>query len=118
MLSLELAKKLKEAGLCQTLKYGDLFYHGRENDKCIFGVTVFDDSIFPPRRTIRAPRLDQLLAEIERRGYELQLHIPCPSLALFSSNGFLLETFAAETPEDAAGQALLWILEREKEASP
>lgn len=121
MISLELAKKLKEVGLNQSLEYGDLFYHGRENSKCIFGITVFDNSIFPPRRIIRAPHLDQLLSEITKRWMFWALHnhsigveycfqlMPC-------SKG-VGKSFWADTPEDAAGQALLWILETERQGS-
>jgi len=122
MVSLELAKKLKDAGLTWSVTLYDFCYY--QERLCAILFAFIDKVIISPgfrvntSECVFAPRLDQLLAEIERRNYELQLHMPCPGLALFDADGDLLETFAAETPEDAAAQALLYLLEREKEANP
>jgi len=126
MISLELAKKLKNAGLRWVPKRGDWCYFEDVGLIQPLLVTSYkakhwlndeDDIIW-------LPRLDQLLAEIEKRGYYPHI-AKMPTGECISSpyrvdeNGYYYEVVAAErkadTPEDAAGQALLWILERERQ---
>ena len=64
-----------------------------------------------------APRLDQMLAEIEKRGYEYSLNTSTVGnkeyfiLVSKRNYGFLInEAFRSNAPEEAAAQALLWIL--------
>ena len=61
-----------------------------------------------------APRLEQLLAEIEKRGYLWELSIDDvdkPPYALYLTTPTRNKKwFTAESAEEATAQALLWIL--------
>lgn len=66
------------------------------------------------------PRLDQLLAEIEKRGYVWKLRSRADGkyfVALFGKNdeNYLVQCYwtEADSPEEAAAQALIWILKQE-----
>ena len=60
--------------------------------------------------------LSDILAEIERRDYGWTLSSHYIKLRWWDSNTRCLEKeFIAATPEEAAGQALLWILKQEGE---
>lgn len=136
MLSLELARKLKEAGLPWNVTIYDFCYYQERLyvvtfafiDKVIISAGVRVDI----SKCVFAPRLDQLLAEIEQQGYSWHLYTYTLPIAkttsyacevfkfgkpIFTSNGC---TFAGSStgPEDATAQALIWILEREKGAKP
>lgn len=128
MLSLELVKRLKELGLEWEPQRGDWYYnhHGYVSGTTttldlLNEVTVLIQSIsrdYANRTVHFAPRLDQLLWEIEKRGYKWDL-TNCPleplgkySLTLWIDNGLPNEHFA-DSPEEAAAQALIWILEQE-----
>ena len=98
MISFEKAKALKEAGLKQEPKKGDCMSSG----------------------DMWLPRLDQLLAEIERRGYAWSLKLlnrPQYRVILYpkglAPGGNGSSIFTADTPEDAAADALLLILKQE-----
>lgn len=97
MLSIETAKKLKDAGLVWNPDIGDIFF-------------IEEEWLF-------APRLDQLLAEIEKRGYGWKLEkfhaYNLRRMQIYKIND-LLGCFEADSPEEAAAQALLWILEQKK----
>jgi hypothetical protein len=124
IISLELAKKLKDAGLTWEPQYGD-FYYMRFGDGTLNTGEVevfkkgFDCTPFP-EEDIFAPRLDQLLAEIEKYGINWELFKTwegsyCCELYVGSKNyNELVYTEAYENMEKTAGQALLWILERGK----
>lgn len=62
------------------------------------------------------PRLDQLLAEIEKRGYFMDLSGPYNTgeWRIILGGSVSDPHFYADTPEEAAAQALLWILEQER----
>jgi len=132
--SLELARKLKEAGLRWEPKICDLYYspdapNGWEN----IPIRVLHENYEllkqeqKEKGILWAPRLDQLLAEIEAQRYQWSLHY----IADFNryhvflkilKNNLPMEDFLridydvyADTPEDTTGQALLWILERGRE---
>jgi hypothetical protein len=109
MISLELAKRLRELGI-----------EGRaECVSCHFGMGVKRFTAWPIEQEFYiCPSLDQLLGEIEARGYKWSLKLlnrPQYRVVL-SPDGLTLggngsSVFDADTPEEAAGRALLWILE-------
>lgn len=124
MLILETAKKLKAAGLKWEPQRGDWYYnhHGYVSGTTttldlLNEVTVLIQSIsrdYANRTVHFAPRLDQLLAEIERRGYTW-------SLELTDEGKYVINIFKgaqgvcckiADSPEEAAAEALLWICDR------
>ena len=157
MISLETAKKLKEAGLkWNETKQGEL-YHASFKDGSN-GIFVVDhDGQKKYGNSVWLPRLDQLLAEIEGREWDIDLmHFAknrdnteisddpswsCevnkflgltqtdvePKLIIHQHDGTdhavnvngkwqenrLNEIFDTNSPEEAAAQALLWILEQE-----
>ncbi|MBA1335874.1 MAG: hypothetical protein HPY66_1692 [Firmicutes bacterium] len=132
MISLDLAKKLKEAGMkWEEPKEGDWFTF-RVWNPCVvhldwmpFGLDDEVVTTFPSvvrqhcDECIWLPRLDQLLAdiELEGRGYRME-HLPagrfykCIIVRGGDELDFKRKSFRARTPEDAAGQALLWILQQ------
>lgn len=123
MISLEKAKALKEAGLAWEPERGDRYYAvGCANgeikyigliDRLPFG--YFCDIV-----AVFAPSLSQLLAEIEKRGYCWKLYKNYTKfltgfydIALYQKSAINQRyhtPFAVDTPEDAAADALLWIL--------
>lgn len=113
MISIELSKKLKVAGLKWEPKKGDWFIDldfpentnlNREDNPCL-------------SREYFAwlPSLSDLLAEIERRGYGWLMEnkfgyaFMVIGKGLADSNRFIRN----KSPDDGAGQALLWIMEQE-----
>ena len=111
MISLELAKKLKEAGLEWKPKKGD--FYGVFGTNSIELITI-DRNDIVPRNIIWLPSLDQLLAEIEKRGYGWKLEkfhaYNLRRMEIYKVND-LLGCFGGNSPEEAAASALLWILE-------
>lgn len=125
MLSLELAKRLKELGLRWEPQEGDFLYYHTYGEESKLG--VINDSDMGENREesldniytgewIFAPRLDQLLAEIEKRGYAWKLEkfhaYNLRRMEIYKVND-LLGCFEDNSPEEAAAQALIWILEQE-----
>ena len=131
MLSLSKARELRSAGLKWESKEGDWYglidcATGEAEGPYFAGEKRF--GYFCNVIPVWVPRLDQLLAEIEARGYtELSL-----STINKSKKGYVFEllgqgllpskvvgsyyyaqypTFKADTPEDTAADALLWILQ-------
>ena len=122
MISLEMAKKLKEAGLGWEPQKGDLVYHSEAEES--FNITAGDmedfvqatriDKEYAYSIAIFLPRLDQLLAEIEELGYKwfaetdteryfiriVEIKKPNNCHGIFS-----------DSPANAAAEALLWIYE-------
>jgi hypothetical protein len=117
VISLETAKKLKEAGLEWETETGDLWIQPDypEYLRAVdYDPTGHGD---PLEKNIWIPRLDQLLTEIEKRGWQIELvkyarwritiwKIQCRKQGLF----------VRETPGEAAAEALLYVLEQEYEA--
>lgn len=109
-ISLEKARALRDAGLQWEPKPGDCYFDGTEievipfpdiEDDYEYVIAIMDSHAW-------LPRLDQLLAEIEKRGYY-------PALYCFGNGKYEIEFttglyFRGDTPEDAAADALLWIL--------
>lgn len=126
MISLELAKKLKEAGLEWEPQIGDMFYFKTFKDWGIDAINSEDvnNNLDETRDFIEegfwilAPRLDQLLAEIERRGYWWSIENGLAEYLCFfvkqDGKKFIKQSFWANSPEEATAQALLWILESER----
>jgi len=154
VISLETARKLKEAGLRWEPRAGDCFFdlswtptyevikHVRRYEpeyKLIYSWEYFEDYLSGKRAfrldktslndTIFAPRLEQLLAEIVKRipegtevgleywncmwqGIEMKWQL---GMGQDKDSYYYEHEFVADTPEEAAAQALLWILEQEKE---
>jgi hypothetical protein len=124
MISLELAEKLKDAGLKWEPKEGDWFYLDAKHNKphLIYGregKAYFADAI--KEYCYMAPSLSQLLAEIEGRGYEWSIgkvgNLYLIGVKEVSPIRVIPKTLRADTPEDAAAGALIWILEREKDGN-
>jgi hypothetical protein len=129
MISLELAQKLKAAGLKWEPKKHD--FCGQKGFPCRIYSELSEIEIkFYMDEFYWLPSLSQLLAEIEARGYteislatinqckkgwvfELLKQGLLPSKIIGSYYYPQFPTFKANTPEEAAGQALLWILEQE-----
>jgi len=118
MITLELAKKLKAAGLDWEPKGHDCC--ALNDMEWLFGSLPEDFRRFSNwDKLIWLPSLSQLLAEIEARGYSwdckcLPLRPECDPEYRCEIGGF--GTFRTpiwgDTPEEAAGLALLWILEQ------
>ena len=125
MLSLELVKRLKELGLGWEPQEGDFLYYHTYGEESELGV-ISDSDMGEHREEsldniytgewIFAPRLDQLLAEIEGRGYGWKLEkfhaYNLRRMQIYKIND-LLGCFEADSPEEAAAKALIWILEQE-----
>ena len=136
MISLEKAKKLKEAGLGWEPQIGDMFYWQNSKDWGIDALTSEDanDNLDEIRGYIDegfwifAPRLDQLLAEIEKRGYswEMRTVIDESQSVRFNAKNIAYWIHVWKTghiewedgfkraftsPSNAAASALLWIYE-------
>jgi len=119
MISLELAKKLKAAGLKWGPKEGDwAFKWGKDKPFCVSGMNCFT-VVDQVDRYVFAPSLSQLLAGIEKRvhWYGLFRYHPRNTKEYKSYLEITMldveKEFNADTPEEAAGQALLWIIEQE-----
>jgi hypothetical protein len=109
MLSLETAKALRDAGLEWEPQLGDLFAADYDNGLGPTKPQVVRIADFgkPGPEHIWLPRLDQLLAEIEKRGYDWFLKT---DYCYVVNNNNQTQGIYADTPEEAAAQALLWIL--------
>lgn len=134
MISLELAQKLKSAGLTWDFVFGsprDCVYHkGKINE--VDGPGAGDTMRLSPWQNYVkqeyltfAPSLSQLLAEIEAQGIypELAPEGSNPAMCklyvciLYEYNSLLrrmveIHKETANMPEEAAGEGLLWILEQ------
>lgn len=88
----------------------------------VYSVSSWDKKLF-------VPRLDQLLAEIEKRGYhyalgnqiikatgyqyKLTIYNYDQAYKIQDKDSFLITDFYANSPDEACAQALLWIIEQE-----
>lgn len=121
MISLELAKQSKDAGLKWEPKFGDIYYDTEENDKAVI-TRVGNGIVFG--NPIWLPSLSDILTEMEKRGYIVDLehivasstHYVCQLWEQLKSSAWN-PTFnsVGNTREEATGKALLWVLEKEKE---
>lgn len=110
MLSLEKAVALKKAGLRWTPQPGDLYSPADVPGE----VFVCDGNVVPGPDDVWLPRLDQLLREIEKRGYGYSLDCfpgKGKRISIWKDDDFEdIEHFVASTPGDAIADALIWIL--------
>lgn len=130
MISLEIAKKLKEAGLEWEPKQGDFYWFVTPDESRIGfvqnnrGAEGFKAHVDRCRGIVCtyvfAPRLDQLLAEIEKRGFIWALDVSATNGNKVIGYAMNIATsldwedeeeFRSDSPEEAAASALLWILE-------
>lgn len=114
MISLETAQKIRDAGLKWELQLGDIFSYG---DPELFSIhRNGKERLEPPKHllvdAIHLPRLDQLLAEIEKRGWtwEAESQEDNGHYSVRVRQGNIFNRTWADTPEEAAAQALIWIL--------
>jgi hypothetical protein len=139
MISLELAKKLRDAGLRWEPKEGDYCYYDEKLDllagENLASTVKLHNLItknpeYQDMGPIWVPSLDQLLGEIEARGWEYEQGVLYvlggPMMPGKHKHGYWCEIWSikdlsitcrepADTPEEAAGRALLWILERSRD---
>lgn len=123
MLFLSTAQKLKSAGLVWEPKEGDwysLIVCGTEEIKGPNLVNTIPFGTFCNVVVVWLPSLSQLLAEIEARGYRCDLFCCSGVKVVEVYKGIPIdgvydefEVCEANTAEEAAGQAVLWILEQE-----
>jgi hypothetical protein len=75
-------------------------------------IAGFKETIASIEKMLWLPRLDQLLAEIEKRGYrwDIQMTKTRYVCGLSTPGVRVYPDQYGDTPEDAAAQALLWIL--------
>ncbi|HBX22647.1 MAG TPA: hypothetical protein DEF34_03265 [Desulfotomaculum sp.] len=119
MLSLKLAQKLKAAGLEWEPKKGDWLLIYTDGEKRYLKEPVLYDNgaCLPWEEDCWLPRLDQLFAEIEARGYAVEVHFTVNRVWVLKKGiNDIPRVFDSDTAEDAAARALLWILEQKKGA--
>ena len=116
MISLEMARKLRDAGLEWEPLAGDFYSWCGRNWLVDFCQTSQAEILArQPDPALWLPRLDQLLAEVEKGNYEWCLEQARDQyrLSLWFDQACVYE-FRSDTPDDAAGQALLWILSQKE----
>ena len=117
MISLETAKKLRDAGLEWKPQEGDYirYFDGNLISILTCGDVAFEDL----KDCIFAPRLDQLLSEIEKRGYWWEIGHRIVDVGKIHKYKIWVSkkhqnnanrSLMSDSPEEAAAQALLWIL--------
>lgn len=141
MISRELAEALKKAGLPWEPKQGDWFVAWEPPSREHNGHYIDElEIVLEPdwyivkymAQDIWLPSLSGLLAEIEARGYRwwMSKTMPMTDLATIGVSLYSAEELkrntdkdtqckhfeSGSTPEEAAGEALLWVLEREGKA--
>ena len=126
MISLEMARKLRDAGMEWEPKEGDWYSDGIGLMALTTGLTIEtltmpqDDNktlLLFGKCFIWFPRLDQLLAEVGKRGWRWWLDQLINGgyrclLIEDKRTGLPEKRVEGSTPEDAAASALLWILDR------
>lgn len=119
-ISLDTARKLKDAGLKWEPETCDTYYWPRKFNNPVQVMHRDFDLLQKEQDTkgiVWAPRLSQLLAEIERREcwYSLARESGGDNYSLLLWKAHCgIEIFYATTADEAAAQALLWILWREQ----
>jgi hypothetical protein len=115
MISLELAQKLKAAGLKWEPKKHD--FCGQKGFPCRIYSELSEIEIkFYMDEFYWLPSLSQLLTEIEARGWKWGMDIWAGKCSMQVSNGHKRFNLFDNTPEEAAGVGLLKILEQEGKA--
>lgn len=132
MLSINTCKKLNDAGLKWEPQYGDFYCWPTTQER--WDILIFDANGYycepgegithTKRYGIWLPRLDQLLAEIYKQGCGLHLskfgESNCFTIwedeCRFDKTDDTEHNFKADSPSEAAAQALLWILEQRRQA--
>ena len=126
MISLELAKELKEAGLEWEPQIYD-YFDGPNGIEPVESLHLLDGMIEMVNdcrkhwvELLWLPTLSQLLTEIEQRGYGYDLYTNTPYQDDYAINLWhegCQSDYApvADTPEAAAAAALIWILREGKE---
>lgn len=121
--SLELAKKLKEAGLQHQITYGDWYLAWLPTEEIYLQKPVLYDytACGPYEEDIWLPTLADLLEWLEGQGwrYKLSLHYNnkyCIQLCASNILSYWMwgDGFYADICEDAAAKAVLWVLEQEE----
>lgn len=125
MISLELAQALRDAGVKWKPQLGDcyrmsngkytIFNEDRNFEFFRSTINTRNHGIY---QNLLMPRLEQLFAEIEKRGYAYVVHSKdfhiTKDYVLFEcyliDDTSMYKSFRATTIEEAAAQALLWIL--------
>ena len=138
MISLETAQKLKAAGLKWEPQVGDWFYNHHGFVSPVSLDLVAEEHVpkineivadYPNRTVEFAPRLDQLLTEIEGSGYVWESNTIWEKIesgeyvikgyAFYIKNCTMnFKGFETDTPAEAAAQARLWILEGVNQHGP
>ena len=131
MISLEMARKLRDAGLEWEPLAGDFYSWCGRNWLVDFCQTSQAEILASqPDPALWLPRLDQLLAEIEKRGWEWTIYSATPenvkSVDIYEviadeklyhcsvAQDKLGHISGRHTPDDAAAEALLWILSQKE----
>lgn len=114
MISLEKARKLKEAGLVWKARIGDWYYEDAGEDSGHFLIDCYEGTYQIPKHDnmIWLPSLSQLLGELRKHS----MFVKITWLVMDEKWDCVIdgrEQFLADTPEDAAAEALIWILGQE-----
>lgn len=115
MISIDKAQELKAAGLKWKPEYRDIYHRSNPQTGKANIVILNKQAIADPHKSNLTwlPSLSQLLAEIEARYPYLwqvgRVENGRYKIALMDE-GYNVTSFDANTPEDAAASALLWIL--------
>lgn len=115
MISFDTAKRLKDLGLEWEPKVGDQY-----RELLYKRLTqIYDADLkneYRIKDSVWLPRLDQLLAEIKKRGWYWELEhrdfTPNYKCEVYHPE-WGVPPFYADSPAEAAAQALIWILEQE-----
>ena len=123
MLSLETLKKLKELKALGLPRHGDKIFY-EPSKRCgiyhVNSLVYFNDgkyAAYNPNYCLKVPRLDQLLANIINQSwlYDLRGHYGGGGeIDVWLYDYDRAVNYVANSPEEAAAEALLWILEQEK----
>jgi hypothetical protein len=128
--SLEMAKKLKEAGLQHQIVYGDWYLAWLPTEETYLQKPVLYDytAYGPYEEDIWLPTLSDLLEWLEERGYYWSMHrivwgdgtnkYLTTVYEMDVQTGHLEEVqrFVSNTPEDTVAKAVLLLLEQERES--
>jgi len=112
VISIELARELKEAGLKPVCGECESFWIAEVDEEM-----YINGNYSPEPDDVWLPRLDQLLTEIEKQGWYWEIGKSTKDYYVDLMHDYLEcdKVFYADTPEEAAGSALLWILRGDSE---
>lgn len=114
MISVETAKKLKEAGLeWKPRCLGDEYRTPEKTIGIICACTCEQETDGYYQERIWLPRLDELLAEIEKRGWQIELvKYARWRITIWKIQWRKQGLFIGETPGEVAAKALIWLLKQ------